>query len=125
MSVVKELGDRLANLKVQECKDLLSYLKETYNIVPTSTGYGQTSTNTGVTVVEDVPTVFDVVLQSVDPAKKVGVIKVVRTATNLGLKECKYIVDNLPKTIKDALPKVEAEKLKEELEANGAKVELK
>jgi large subunit ribosomal protein L7/L12 len=123
MSIVKELGDKLVSLKKQECKDLLEYLKDTYNIENPNSESGNVIKATEI--VEEAATVFDVVLQSVDPTKKVGVIKTVRTITNLGLKECKDIVDNLPKTIKEALPKADAEKLKEELEANGAKVELK
>ena len=70
-------------------------------------------------------TAFDVILKEVDPAKKIGVIKEVRAATNLGLAEAKTLVESAPKTVKEALPKAEAEELKKKLEAAGAKVELK
>jgi large subunit ribosomal protein L7/L12 len=69
-------------------------------------------------------TAFDVVLKEAGP-KKIQVIKVVRAATNLGLKEAKDLVDKAPGTVKQGLSKEEAEKLKKELEENGAVVELK
>ena len=70
-------------------------------------------------------TSFDVILKEVDPAKKISVIKEVRGVTNLGLAEAKTLVESAPKTIKEAVPKAEAEELKKKLEAAGAKVELK
>ena len=70
-------------------------------------------------------TSFDVILKEVDPAKKIGVIKEVRAITNLGLAEAKTLVESAPKTIKEAVPKAEAEELKKKIEAAGAKVELK
>ena len=70
-------------------------------------------------------TSFDVILKEVDPAKKINVIKEVRAVTNLGLAEAKTLVESAPKTIKEAVPKAEAEELKKKLEAAGGKVELK
>jgi len=70
-------------------------------------------------------TSFDVILKEVDPAKKIGVIKEVRSVTNLGLAEAKTLVESAPKTIKEAVPKAEAEDLKKKIEAAGGKVELK
>jgi large subunit ribosomal protein L7/L12 len=70
-------------------------------------------------------TSFDVILKEVDPAKKINVIKEVRSVTNLGLAEAKTLVESAPKTIKEAVPKAEAEELKKKLEAAGAKIELK
>ena len=70
-------------------------------------------------------TSFDVILKEVDPAKKIGVIKEVRAVTNLGLAEAKTLVESAPKTIKEAVPKAEAEELKKKIEAAGGKVELK
>jgi large subunit ribosomal protein L7/L12 len=70
-------------------------------------------------------TSFDVILKEVDPTKKIGVIKEVRGVTNLGLAEAKTLVESAPKTIKEAVPKAEAEELKKKLEAAGAKIELK
>ncbi|MBI4309874.1 MAG: 50S ribosomal protein L7/L12 [Candidatus Omnitrophica bacterium] len=70
-------------------------------------------------------TSFDVILKEVDAAKKIGVIKEVRAVTNLGLAEAKALVESAPKTIKESVPKAEAEELKKKIEAAGAKVELK
>lgn len=70
-------------------------------------------------------TSFDIILKEVAADKKIGVIKEVRAVTNLGLAEAKTLVESAPKTIKEAVPKAEAEELKKKLEAAGAKVELK
>ena len=70
-------------------------------------------------------TSFDVILKEVDPAKKIGVIIVVRAVTNLCLAEAKSLVESAPKTIKESVPKAEAEELKKKIEAAGGKVELK
>ena len=70
-------------------------------------------------------TSFDVILKEIDPAKKIGVIKEVRAVTNLGLAEAKALVESAPKTIKESVPKAEAEDLKKKIEAAGGKVELK
>lgn len=72
---------------------------------------------------EEEKTEFNVVLKEAG-AQKINVIKVVRAATGLGLKEAKDLVDGAPKTVKEALPKADADKLKKELEEAGAKVEL-
>ena len=74
--------------------------------------------------VAEVKDAFDVVLKEAG-ANKIGVIKEVRAMTNLGLKEAKDLVEAAPKTVKEAVPKAEAEDLKKKLEAAGAKVELK
>jgi large subunit ribosomal protein L7/L12 len=70
-------------------------------------------------------TSFDIILKEVAADKKIGVIKEVRGVTNLGLAEAKTLVESAPKTIKEAVPKAEAEELKKKLEAAGAKIELK
>ena len=70
-------------------------------------------------------TEFDVVLAAFPADKKIAVIKVVRTATGLGLKDAKDLVEGAPKTLKEAAPKEEAEKIKKDLEEAGATVELK
>jgi len=70
-------------------------------------------------------TTFDVILQPVTPDKKIGVIKIVRTLTDLGLKEAKQLVDESPKPLKTAVTKEEAEKIKKEIEAVGGTVQIK
>lgn len=74
---------------------------------------------------EEEKTEFDVILAGFDAAKKIGVIKVVRELTGLGLKEAKDMVEGAPKPLKEAIAKDEAEKIKKQLEEAGAKVEIK
>lgn len=74
---------------------------------------------------EEEKTEFDVILAGFDAAKKIGVIKVVRELTGLGLKEAKDLVEGAPKPLKEAIAKDEAEKIKKQLEEAGAKVEVK
>jgi len=106
--------------------DLAEYLKETYKIEPAAGGVVMAG-NTGGPVAaekEEAKSTFDVVLKAAGD-KKIQVIKVVRTHTGLGLKEAKDLVDGAPKTLKENLAKDEAEKIKKELEEQGATVELK
>lgn len=123
---VKGLGDKIVDLSVKEAQSLADYLKETYNIEPAggvAIAAPGAAAGGGEEAAEE-PTNFDVVLTD-SGAKKINVIKVVRAATQLGLKEAKDIVDSVPKAVKEDLSKEDAEKLKKELEEAGAKVELK
>jgi large subunit ribosomal protein L7/L12 len=122
------LGDTIANLESTDALRLRTYLEEEYGIVASSGSIFAPEPTTFAPVLEVVEeqTSFDVILKAVsDPAKKIGVIKVVRQATGLGLAESKAAVDAAPKTLKEALPKAEAEKLKKEIEDAGGIVELK
>ena len=126
---LKEIGDRLAGLTLKQAVDLAEYLKETYKIEPAAGGVvmqGGGGGGGGAAAKDDEPpkTTFDVVLKA-SGDKKIQVIKVVRAATGLGLKEAKDLVEGAPKVVKEALQKDEAEKLKKELEEQGATVELK
>ncbi|GJQ27234.1 MAG: 50S ribosomal protein L7/L12 [Phycisphaerae bacterium] len=127
-AAVKDLGDKIVNLSVKDAQSLADYLKAEYGIEPAGGGAVMMAAGGGgggaAAEAEDAPTMFDVVLAD-GGANKINVIKVVRAATNLGLKEAKDIVDGAPKTIKEGMSKEDAEKLKKELEAAGAKVELK
>ena len=120
------LGDQLAGLTLKQAVDLAAYLKETHGIEPAAGGVMMAGGGGGAAAApaEEAQTNFDVVLKSSDPTKKIAVIKEVRAATGLGLKEAKDLVDGAPKTVKEALPKEEAEKLKKTLEAAGAVIEL-
>ena len=125
-AAIAELGDKLAGLTIKQAVELKDYLKETYQIEPAAGGGGGGGGAAAApAVVEEAQTNFDVVLKSSDPAKKIAVIKEVRAATGLGLKEAKDLVDGAPKTVKESLPKEEAEKLKKTLEAAGGVIELK
>jgi large subunit ribosomal protein L7/L12 len=127
---LKELGDRLAGLTLKQAVDLASYLKDTHGIEAAAGGGmmmampGAGGGGGGAKEEAEVKSTFDVVLKSAGD-KKIQVIKVVRAATGLGLKEAKDLVEAAPKTVKEGLQKDEAEKLKKELEEQGATVELK
>ena len=128
-SDIMELGDKIAALTITKAVQLKDYLKEKYKIEPAAGGVVMAPTGGPggpgpETKAEQ--TEFTVVLEGLaDPAKKINVIKVVREITGLGLKEAKDLVEGAPKVVKAALEKADAEKLKKELEAEGASVELK
>lgn len=124
---LKELGDKLAGLTLKQAVDIAAYLKEAHGIEAAAGGAVMVAGAGGAAAApaEEAKTTFDVVLKSVPADKKIAAIKEVRAATQLGLKEAKDLVDGAPKTVKEALPKEEAEKLKKALEAAGATVELK
>lgn len=126
---IKEIGDKLAGLTLKQAVDLANYLKEAHGIEAAAGGAvmvaGPAAAGGGAAAAPaEEKTTFDVVLKSAG-ANKIGVIKEVRAATQLGLKEAKDLVEGAPKTVKEALPKEEAEKLKKALEAAGATIELK
>jgi large subunit ribosomal protein L7/L12 len=124
---LKEIGDRLAGLTLKQAVDLAAYLKETHGIEAAAGGAVMMAAPGGGGAAAEAPeekSTFDVVLKNAGD-KKIQVIKVVRAATGLGLKEAKDLVEAAPKTVKEGLQKDEAEKLKKELEEQGATVELK
>ena len=127
-SDIKELGDKIVGLTLKQAVDLATYLKEEHGIEPAAGGAvmmaGPGGGGGAAKEEEVVKDTFDVVLKS-GGDKKIQVIKVVRAATGLGLKEAKDLVEGAPKVVKEALPKADAEKLKKELEEQGAAVELK
>jgi large subunit ribosomal protein L7/L12 len=127
-ATIETLGDQLAGLSIKQAVELKNYLKEKYGIEPAAGGAVVVAGGGGgaaAAAPAEAQTNFDVVLKSAPADKKIAVIKEVRAATGLGLKEAKDLVDGAPKTLKEALPKEEAEKLKKALEAAGATVELK
>jgi large subunit ribosomal protein L7/L12 len=126
MADVKALGDQLVELTVKEVSELASYLKETYGIEPAAAAVvaGPAAGGAGGGVAAEEKTNFDVVLKA-PGANKLQIVKLVKELTGLGLKEAKDVVDGAPKTIKEGLPKDEAENLKKQLVEAGAEVELK
>ena len=125
MADIKALGDQLVELTVKEVSELASYLKETYGIEPAAAAVAVAAgpaAGGGAAAAEK--TNFDVVLKSAG-ANKLQIVKLVKELTGLGLKEAKDVVDGAPKTIKEGLPKDEAENLKKQLVEAGAEVELK
>ncbi len=126
---IKELGDKLAGLTLKQAVEIAAYLKDAHGIEAAAGGAvmvaaGGAGAARGAAAPAEEKTTFDVVLKAAGD-KKINVIKVVRAATNLGLKEAKDLVEGAPKTVKEALPKADADKLKKELEEQGATVELK
>ena len=124
---IKALGDKIAALTLKDAKALSDYLEEAYGIKAAAGGAvvmaGPVAGGDAAPAAEE-KTDFDVVLENFG-AKKLEVIKVVRAATGLGLKEAKELVEGVPSKVKEAISKDDAEKLKKELEEAGASVSLK
>jgi large subunit ribosomal protein L7/L12 len=124
MADIKSLGDQLVGLTVKEVNELASYLKETHGIEPAAAAVAVAGPAAGGAAAVAEKTNFDVVLKA-PGANKLQIVKLVKELTGLGLKEAKDLVDGAPKTIKEGLPKDEAENLKKQLTEAGAEVELK
>ncbi len=124
MADIKALGDQLVELSVKEVNELATYLKETYGIEPAAAAAVVAAPAAGGAAAAAEKTNFDVVLKA-PGANKLQIVKLVKELTGLGLKEAKDLVDGAPKTIKEGLPKDEAENLKKQLLEAGAEVELK
>ena len=124
---VRKLVDEVVSLTLKEAVDFNADLKERYGIEPAAGGavmMAGPATGGPAKEEEVVKSTFDVVLKAAGE-KKIQVIKVVRQYTGLGLKEAKDLVEGAPKNVKEGLDKAEAEKIKKELEEQGATVELK
>lgn len=127
MADLKEFAEQLVNLSVKEVNDLADILKDDYGIEPAAAAVAVAGGAAGGDAGGDAgeaQTEFDVVLNNPGGAK-LKVVKAVKKITGAGLKDAKAMVDDVPSTIKEALPKEEAEAIKAELEEEGAEVELK
>ena len=122
MSVVEELVDKIANLTLSEASELKKALETKFGVTAAAPVMMANAAAAAAPVEEK--TEFTVVLADIG-AEKIKVIKVVKNATGLGLTEAKALVESAPKPVKENIPKAEADKLKSELEAAGAKVENK
>ena len=122
----EELLDAFKELTLIELSEFVKKFEETFEVTAAAPVAVAGPAAAGAAPVEEVEeqTAFDVVLEAAGE-KKIQVIKVVRAATGLGLKEAKDLVEGAPKTVKEGLEKPEAEKLKKALEEQGATVELK
>jgi len=120
---IKEMGDKIVALTLMQAKELADYLKEEHGIEPAAGGAvmvaGPAVGGAEAEAVEK--TSFNVVLKEVGD-KKIQVIKEVRALTGLGLKEAKDLVDNVPKPVKENVPREEADEARAQLEAAGAVV---
>lgn len=119
---IAALIEEVKGLTVVELAELVHALEETFGVSAAAAAVAAPAAGAAEAVEEK--TEFDVVLKSTG-ANKIGVIKVVRALTGLGLKEAKEIVDNAPKTLKEAISKEDAEKIAAELKEAGAEVEVK
>jgi large subunit ribosomal protein L7/L12 len=124
MAVSKEdILETISNMSVMEVVDLIAAMEEKFGVTAAAAVAAAPVAAAGAEAAE-VKDEFDVVMSSFGD-NKVGVIKVVRAITGLGLKEAKDMVEGAPSTIKEAVAKAEAEDIKKQLEEAGAKVELK
>jgi large subunit ribosomal protein L7/L12 len=126
MATTQEWIDELKSISVLELAERIKALEEEFGVSATAVAAAAPAAGAGdgAAAEEEVSTTVDVVLTGAGD-KKIQVIKVVRAATGLGLKEAKALVDEAPKPVKEGIERDEAEKLKSELEEAGASVELK
>jgi large subunit ribosomal protein L7/L12 len=122
----EELLETIENMTVLELSELVSALEERFGVSATAVAAAPAAgaDGDGAAAAEEEQTEFDVVLQG-PGEKKIQVIKVVRAATGLGLKEAKALVDEAPNPVKEALSREDAEALQAQLQEAGASVELK
>ncbi len=120
---IAALIEEVKGLTVVELAELVHALEDTFGVSAAAAAVAAPAAGAAAAAEEE-KTEFDVVLKAAG-ANKIGVIKVVRALTGLGLKEAKEIVDNAPKTLKEAVSKDEAEKIAAELKEAGAEVEVK
>jgi large subunit ribosomal protein L7/L12 len=130
--VVADVMEKLKGMTLLEASELVKAIEETFDVDASAGGGGMMMMAPGAASggaeaapAEEAKTDFDVTLESFPADKKIAVLKVVRTATGLGLKEAKEFVEAAPKAIKEGVPKAEAEELKKQLEEAGAVVAIK
>ena len=125
MADVKAIAEELVNLTVKEVNELATVLKDEYGIEPAAAAVAvAASPAAGAAAAAEEKSSFDVILAEVG-GQKLQVVKAVKEACGLGLKEAKDLVDGAPKTLKEGVSKDDAEALKKAIEAAGAEVEIK
>jgi len=124
MADVKQIAETLVGLTVKEVQDLAKILKDEYGIEPAAATVVAGGGAAGGGDAAAAKTTFDVILKEAGAAK-LGLVKVVKDLTGLGLKEAKDLVDGAPKPVKEGIGKEEAEAIKKALEEAGAKAEIK
>ena len=124
MADIKKFAEELVNLTVKDVQELAKVLKEEYGIEPAAAAAVVAAPAAAGEAAAAEKTEFDVILKSAGAAK-LGVVKVVKELTGLGLKEAKDLVDGAPKAVKEKVSKAEAESVKAALEEAGAEVEVK
>jgi large subunit ribosomal protein L7/L12 len=121
---LKAFAEQLVNLTVKEVNELATILKDEYGIEPAAAAVAVAAGGGGGAAAAPEKTTFDVILKAAG-GQKLGVVKIVKDLTGLGLKEAKDLVDGAPKPIKEGIPKEEAEAIKKQLTEAGAEVEIK
>jgi large subunit ribosomal protein L7/L12 len=124
MADLKSFAEQLVNLTVKEVNELAQILKDEYGIEPAAAAPVMVAGGGAGAAVAAEKTAFDVILVDAGAAK-LGVVKIVKDLTGLGLKEAKDLVDGAPKPVKEGVTKEEAAALKKQLEEAGAKVDVK
>ena len=124
MADLKAIAEELVNLTVKEVNELATILKDEYGIEPAAAAVAVAAGPAAGAAAAEEKTSFDVVLKSAGAAK-LQVVKAVKEACGLGLKEAKEMVDGAPSVLKEGMPKADAEALKKTLEEAGAEIELK
>ena len=125
MAITKEdILEAVSNLTVMELNELVKAFEEKFGVSAAAVAVAVAGPATAGSAAAEAKTEFDVILASAGD-QKVGVIKVVRAITGLGLKEAKDLVDGAPKTLKEGVSQAEADDIKKQLEEAGAKVEIK
>lgn len=122
MADVKTLAGSLVGLTVKEVQELAEFLKSEYGIEPAAAAAAPAADGGGAAVVEE-KTSFNVILKA-PGANKLGIVKIVKELTGLGLKEAKDLVDGAPKAIKEGVDKATSEQIKSKLTEAGADVEI-
>lgn len=125
MSAVDEILEKLKTLSLLEAADLVKQIEDTFGVSAAASAGVVMAPQAGPAAEVEEQTEFDVVLEEVPKEKKIAILKVVRSITGLGLKEAKAMVEDTPKSIKEGVPKEDAEETKKQLEEAGAKVAVK
>jgi len=120
----EQILDAVAAMSVLDLSELIKAMEEKFGVSAAAAAVAVAAPAAGAAPAAEAQTEFNVILAATGD-KKVEVIKAVRAVTSLGLKEAKDLVESAPATVKEGVNKAEAEKMKKELEAAGAKVELK
>ena len=123
MADVKALAENLVSLTVKEVQELAEFLKSEYGIEPAAATVVASADGGGGAAAVEEKTSFDVILKAAGP-NKLGIVKIVKELTGLGLKEAKDLVDGAPKAIKEGVDKATAEEIKNKLTDGGADVEV-
>lgn len=124
MADLNAFAEQLVNLTVKEVNELAKILKETYGIEPAAAAVAMAGPAAAAAPAAEEKTAFDVILTNAG-AGKLGVVKVVKDLTGLGLKEAKELVDGAPKAVKEGISKAEADDIVAKLKEAGAEVEVK